>query len=53
MKTLPVLIEDMIKKVADKNLHPEQRQHWANTLSDIVEEAQKALKTYETHRKSR
>ena len=53
MKTLPVLIEDMIKKVTDSSTHPEKRQHWANTLADIVEESQKALKTYETHRKIR
>ena len=50
---LPVIVEEYIAKVSNINTHPEQRQHYANTLYAIVEEAQKALKTYETHRKSR
>lgn len=50
---LPVIVEDLISNVTNSNLHPEQRQHYAKTLEDIVSESQKALKTYETHRKSR
>jgi len=48
---LPVVIADMIEKVTNKNVHPEQRQHYASTLNTIVEEAQKALKIYEGHRR--
>mgnify|MGYP001095614269 CR=1 FL=1 len=50
---LPVIIEDLISKVTNKNTHVEQRQHYATTLKTIVEESQKALEVYETHRKFR
>lgn len=50
---LPVIVEDLIKKVVDVKSHPETRQHYAKTLEDIVSESQKALKTYELHRKNR
>lgn len=48
---LPVVIADMIDKVSNQNIHPEQRQHYARTLEVIIEQAQKALKVYEMHRK--
>jgi superoxide dismutase len=50
---LPVIVEDLISKVTNSKMHPEQRQHYAKTLEDIVAEAQKALKTYEMHRNFR
>lgn len=50
---LPIIVEDLILKVTNPKTHPEQRQHYAKTLQDIVAEAQKALKTYETHRNFR
>lgn len=54
MKTaLPVIVEDLISKVTNSNVHPEQRQYYAKTLEDIVSEAQRALKTYEMHRNFR
>lgn len=49
---LPVIVEEYIAKVTDSKTHPEQRQHYATTLNNIISEAQKALKTYEAHRKS-
>lgn len=50
MKPIPVLIEDMIKKVNDKSTHPEQRQHYAKTLEHIIEEAQRAVNNYDRER---
>ena len=52
MKPVPVIIEDIIDKVTNKNLHPDQKQHYVTTLQNVVEEAQKALVSYELHRKS-
>lgn len=48
---LPVIVEDYIQKVTNENVHHEQRQHYAVTLKNIIEEATKAIKTYEAHRK--
>lgn len=45
---LPVIIEDLIKKVTDDKMHPEQRQHYAKTLRDIVAACNAALVKYET-----
>lgn len=45
---LPVIIEDLIKKVTDTKQHPEQRQHYAKTLKSIVDEGSKAYKQWET-----
>lgn len=50
---LPVIVEDLISKVTNEKAHPEQRQHYAKTLEDIVAESQKALKKYEMHRNFR
>ena len=48
---LPVIIEDLIRKVTDAKLHHEQKQHYVKTLEDIKSEADKALKIYEAQRK--
>ena len=50
---LPVIVEELINKVSNSKLHPEQRQHWANTLYAIKEAAEKALAKYENDRKFR
>lgn len=50
---LPVIVEDLISKVTNDKLHYEQRQHYAQTLENIKNEAEKALKTYELHRNNR
>lgn len=47
---IPVIIEDLIGKVTDKNLHSDKKQHYANTLYDIREQVDRALKQYETER---
>lgn len=44
---LPVIIEDLIAKVSNSNLHPEQRQHYAGTLKSIIDESTKAYKQWE------
>lgn len=44
---LPVIIEDLIKKVTDQSTHPEKRQHFATTLRKIVDEASKALNQFD------
>lgn len=44
---LPVIIQDLILKVTDKNLHPEKRQHFADTLRKIVKEGEKALDKFD------
>lgn len=43
---LPVIVEDLIRKVTDENLHPEQRQHYVKTLEDIKDAADKAISKY-------
>jgi hypothetical protein len=52
-KMIPVIVENLIEKVTDSKTHPETRQHYYKTLVDIREEADKAIKTYETHRNFR
>lgn len=47
---IPVIIEDLINKITDKNLHPNQKQHYAGTLYNIREQVEKALKQYEMER---
>ena len=47
---IPVIIEDLISKVTDKNLRSDQKQHYAGTLYNIREQVEKALKQYETER---
>lgn len=47
---IPVIIEDLIKKVTDKNIHPDHKQHYAGTLYNIREQVEAALKKYETER---
>ena len=49
---LPVILEQYIAKVTDSKTHPNNRQHYAATLSNIIDEAQEALKIYEAHRKN-
>lgn len=44
---LPVIIEDLIKKVTDTTKHPEQRQHYVATLTNIIKAAQAALDQFE------
>lgn len=44
---LPILIEDMIRKVTDKTQNVENRQHYATTLRNIQEAACKALAQYD------
>jgi len=53
MKTLglPVLIEDMIKKVTDPNASYTQKQHYIETLRRISEETNKAIVTAEQQRR--
>ena len=48
---LPVIIEDLIRKVLDKTSHPEQKQFYAASLSNIVKEAQKALDKFYSEKK--
>ena len=50
---IPVIIEDLIAKVTNQNLRSDQKQHYANTLYDIRNEVEKALKQYETERNFR
>lgn len=50
---IPVIIQDLIDKVTDKGLHPEKRQHYADTLKRIVESANKALNQFDKDWKSR
>jgi len=50
---LPVIVEDLISKVTSDNIHPNQKQHYAKTLEDIVKASQKALNTYETQRNNK
>ena len=50
---LPVIIEDLIRKVTDTSTHPEQRQHYATTLKNIVDEGSKAYKQWESQRLGR
>lgn len=47
---IPVIIEDLISKITDKNLRPDQKQHYAGTLYNIRDQVEKALKKYETER---
>ena len=47
MQPLPVIIEQLIQKVTDKGVHPEQRQHYANSLKNIIEQGDKAYKQWE------
>lgn len=47
---IPVIIEDLIEKVTNKNLRGDQKQHYANTLYKIREEIDKAIKKYELER---
>jgi hypothetical protein len=48
---LPVIIEDLIIKVTNKNTHPEQRQHYVKTLDDIRKACNEAIRQYENERK--
>ena len=48
---LPVIIEDMIDKATNKSVHPEQRQHYVKTLSDISKACENAVQQYENGRK--
>lgn len=50
---LPVIIEDLIKKVTDSRLHPEQRQHYVTTLTTIRHACDKALREYEKQKTKR
>lgn len=50
---LPVIIENLIQKVTNKSMHPEQRQHYAKTLEDIIEQSTKALRQWEKDYKNR
>lgn len=49
---LPVIIENLIDSVRSDSLHPEQKQHYVNTLQNIRDEADKAIKAYDLQRKS-
>jgi len=44
---LPVIIEDLVAKVRDSKTQPEQRQHYAGTLKNIIDESTKAYKQWE------
>ena len=50
---LPVMVEDLIKKVTDSSTHPERRQYYVKTLGDIRDAADEAIKKYETDRNVR
>lgn len=47
---IPVIVEDLIKKITDKNLHSDHKQHYAGTLYNIRDQVDIALKNYETER---
>lgn len=47
---LPIIIEDLIGKINDKSTHPEKRQFYFTTLTNIKTSVDKALKDYETER---
>lgn len=51
--TVPVIIEDLVSKIKDTNTHYEQRQHYAQTLRNIISYSQNALKEYEDEVKSK
>lgn len=44
---LPVIIENLIEKVTNAKMHPEQRQHYAGTLKNIIDESTKAYMQWE------
>lgn len=44
---IPVLIEDLVKKVTDKSQHVEKRQHYAQTLRIIYNVVGKALEQFD------
>jgi hypothetical protein len=44
---LPVVIEDLIGKLLNKNSHPESRQFYETTLRLIKSNIDKALEQYE------
>lgn len=44
---LPVIIENLIQNVTDKSKHPEQRQYYAKTLKDIIDQSTKAYTQWE------
>lgn len=50
---LPVMVEDLIKKVTDSSTHPERRQYYVKTLEDIRDAANEAIKKYEADRNFR
>lgn len=47
---LPVMIEELIRKVNDTSIHPDKRQHYAKTLRDIAEAVDQSLKRYEVEK---
>jgi len=44
---LPVIIEDYIRKLTDKNTHIETRQFYYTSLLNIKQAVEKALSEYE------
>jgi hypothetical protein len=48
---IPVIIEDYISKLLDKNTHPERRQFFYDTLVKIRDSINLAINRYETERK--
>lgn len=44
---LPVVIEQMIEKLTDSKVHPEMRQHYANTIKNIIDASTSALHKWE------
>ena len=47
---IPVIIEDYIKNLTNKNTHLEKRQFYYTTLININEQIEKALEDYKTER---
>jgi hypothetical protein len=39
---LPVFLQNLIDTVSDTTQHPEQRQHYANRLKNIIDQCQLA-----------
>jgi len=50
---LPVIIEDYIAKLIDKNTHIERRQFYYTSLISIKQAVEKALDEYEREKKFR
>lgn len=50
---LPVIIEDYIKNLTNKGVHPDRRQFYYTSLLNIKEAVERALRDYDMEKKNR